>query len=203
MKYKKEEILRVTFHEFLQKGYESPIIPCLQKKLGMSRGALYRHYKDKNDLFRAVTDHYFFNRIKRLFGDINPDVSTLELINYLYRKLLLLFVLYRKEGVTQASFSKYTNLLEQAKEHYPGFSNNLKKTKNYIEHAWQKAMKNSVDRTEVISSLNIELMSKLFADICFRDNKEYEVDAIFFHNMKNGLNQKTHILRYLHKLITP
>ena len=201
MKYRKEDILRVTFYEFLHKGYESPIIPCLQKQLGMSRGAVYRHYRDKNDLFKSVIDYYFFDRIKRILSVSDPRIKISQFIDMLYRKILLLLVLCEKAGVTQKTYLSYTGLLNQAIDFYPGFEEATRNIKETFAIYFKRAFLNSIEAKEIKSGINIDLFSKLFTDIYLKDNKDYETGTGFFNNMKNGLTEKTRLLNYLFSLI--
>lgn len=201
MKFQKKDILWVSFLEFLFNGYNSPIISALQKKLGMSRGAVYRHYKDKNDLFRAVIEKYFFKMHIQLLNNIDPDIKALQLIEHLHRKLQLFFLFSQREGLTQAIYLRYTGLLSQASKYYPDFLHNYKEVKIYIASYWEKALIKSIEANEIKSDTDLQVMSTLFTDIYMKDNKEYEVDAIFFHNMKNGLDEKTRLLLYLYDLI--
>ncbi len=50
-------ILDVAFHLFMEKGYEHTSIQDIIDKLGgLSKGAIYHHFKSKEDILVAVTD---------------------------------------------------------------------------------------------------------------------------------------------------
>ena len=51
---RKEEILIVALHLFARDGYEAVSVSQMAGELGMTKGALYRHYKSKRDIFDCI-----------------------------------------------------------------------------------------------------------------------------------------------------
>ena len=51
---RKEEILIVALHLFARDGYEAVSVSQIAGKLAMTKGALYRHYKSKRDIFDCI-----------------------------------------------------------------------------------------------------------------------------------------------------
>lgn len=54
MNNRKEEILIVALHKFARDGYEAVSVSQIAGELGMTKGALYRHYKSKRDIFDSI-----------------------------------------------------------------------------------------------------------------------------------------------------
>ena len=54
MRNRKEEILNVALHLFARDGYEAVSVSQIAGALGMTKGALYRHYKSKKDIFDCI-----------------------------------------------------------------------------------------------------------------------------------------------------
>ena len=50
----KEEILIVALHLFARDGYEAVSVSQIAGELDMTKGALYRHYKSKRDIFDCI-----------------------------------------------------------------------------------------------------------------------------------------------------
>ena len=46
----KENILKVALHLFAVNGYEAVSVSMIAEALGMTKGALYKHYKNKQDI---------------------------------------------------------------------------------------------------------------------------------------------------------
>ena len=54
MRNRKEEILIVALHLFARDGYEAVSVSQIAGELEMTKGALYRHYKSKRDIFDCI-----------------------------------------------------------------------------------------------------------------------------------------------------
>ena len=50
----KEDILLVALHLFAKDGYEAVSVSQIAGELGMTKGALYRHYESKRDIFDHI-----------------------------------------------------------------------------------------------------------------------------------------------------
>ena len=50
----KEDIMAVALHLFAQNGYEAVSVSQIAGALGMTKGALYRHYENKRDIFLHI-----------------------------------------------------------------------------------------------------------------------------------------------------
>ena len=51
---RKDEILIVALHLFARDGYEAVSVSQIAGELDMTKGALYRHYKSKRDIFDSI-----------------------------------------------------------------------------------------------------------------------------------------------------
>ena len=52
----KEKILMEALKLFARDGYEAVSVRNIAEELGMTKGALYRHYKNKRDIFDSIVD---------------------------------------------------------------------------------------------------------------------------------------------------
>ncbi len=50
----KEKILVTALKLFAQDGYEAVSVSKIAGELGMTKGALYKHYKNKRDIFEKI-----------------------------------------------------------------------------------------------------------------------------------------------------
>src|SRR5918993_5563874 len=55
---------------FAEKGYHGAAAEEIVRRAGVTRGALYHHYEDKKDLFRAVVDE--------MEGEIDEEIEAAE-----------------------------------------------------------------------------------------------------------------------------
>ena len=54
----KEYIIDQAFGLFLKRSYEAVSISDISSAIGFTKGALYHHFTNKEELFRAVVDKY-------------------------------------------------------------------------------------------------------------------------------------------------
>lgn len=59
MRDTKEEILMAALHLFAQDGYEAVSVSTIAGALGMTKGALYKHYKNKRDIFDHIVQRMY------------------------------------------------------------------------------------------------------------------------------------------------
>ena len=52
----KEKILITALHLFAKNGYEAVSVSMIAGKLGITKGALYRHFKNKRDIFLSIVE---------------------------------------------------------------------------------------------------------------------------------------------------
>lgn len=50
----KERILQTALRLFAEDGYEAVSVSTIAGELGMTKGALYKHYKNKQDIFDSI-----------------------------------------------------------------------------------------------------------------------------------------------------
>lgn len=55
----KEKILMTALHLFAREGYEAVSVSTIAGELGMTKGALYKHYKNKRDIFDSIVERMY------------------------------------------------------------------------------------------------------------------------------------------------
>ena len=55
----KEKILTTALHLFARDGYEAVSVSAIAGELGMTKGALYKHYKNKRDIFDSIISRMY------------------------------------------------------------------------------------------------------------------------------------------------
>lgn len=80
-----EKILSTSLKLFSEKGYEKTTIQDIVDKLGMSKGAIYHHYKSKEDILYAIANSFYENN--NIFKDIDDrkDLNGLEKIREVFK----------------------------------------------------------------------------------------------------------------------
>lgn len=74
-----EKILEVSKQLFLEKGYENTTIQDIVDHLGgLSKGAIYHHYKSKEDIIIALSETLFVNKAPFLQVRNRDDLNGIE-----------------------------------------------------------------------------------------------------------------------------
>ena len=55
----KENILMTALHLFARDGYKAVSVSTIAGELGMTKGALYKHYKNKRDIFDSIVERMY------------------------------------------------------------------------------------------------------------------------------------------------
>ena len=59
MKDTKQRILEIALELFARDGYEAVSVSMIAGELGITKGALYRHYKSKRDIFDSIVERMY------------------------------------------------------------------------------------------------------------------------------------------------
>jgi len=197
MKNRKEYILEKSFDVFMSKGYDSASISVLQKELGMSRGAMYRYFKSKDELFLEVIDKYVFGLIDRFMPKVAEDTTLAGLIEYLYRYHRKLYVYLDKHN-TETHFLNFTALIIQAAKHYPGFTGKIKEMNSKSIKLWEKAIVNSIAKNEIRDDVDVNILAGIFSSGSKNmEDIEHEFESKFMQKARIWKRDK----EYLYSLI--
>lgn len=119
------KLMECARQEFLEKGYMKASLRSICKKAGVTTGALYFFFQNKEDLFSAVVEEtlegllvliqsHFSREISTdaqtaLTGDASEDIqSAKEILHYLYQHYDMILIL-----LTKSQGSAYETILEQ------------------------------------------------------------------------------------------
>jgi len=61
----KENILHTALRLFARDGYEAASVSDIAGELGMTKGALYKHYKNKRDIFDSIVERIYQMDVER------------------------------------------------------------------------------------------------------------------------------------------
>lgn len=202
MKYSREYILERAFDVFMEKGYDSTSISVLQQELDMSRGAMYRYFRNKEELFVSVVDQYFFRIFEKILKNVRENLTAKEMIEVVYRRQKFIASALEKSNITRAVFLNYTALMIQAAKHYPDFVNKFKKIETRLLQSWKNALKNSIKAKEVKNDINISVLSVLFSNTTIREaSNNNKGGCRFSSDIIKDVEERKMVMDYLYSLI--
>lgn len=129
---KKQHLLEAAITVFSAKGFEKASMRDIASAAGLTTGALYHHYKNKDDLFYDAVKHtaYFVHRLSEfnehkqlksrelIFDEIQQNVK-LRMSKAVEQRLLILLTAYAiSHGgtITERYKSDYTEIIHRVAE---------------------------------------------------------------------------------------
>ncbi len=153
----KEYIIDKAYTLFLNKSFEGVSIKDISNAIGLTKGALYHHFRNKEELFMAVVDKYLVITCI----DIEEETTFLKFINLCIDKAKSLI---DKALVPYPTYLPINllSLFIDASRHYPNYAS---KKDGFVmtEIATTKlVMDRAVAKGELKVGLNTTLLSELF-----------------------------------------
>ena len=157
----KEFIIDEAFKLFLQRSYEAVSISDISQAIGLTKGALYHHFKNKEELFINVIDKYF-----RIVA-FDDEIESLTLEEFIQLSIKQTEKIFRSLFQHSMTFSpiNYLSLIADAFRHYPGFAENQG---NFINGEIEKTvqvLKNAISRGEIRNDIDPSLVANNFFTI--------------------------------------
>ena len=80
-----EKILEVAQRLFLEKGYDNTKIQDIADELGLTKGAIYHHFKSKEEIMNVLGDKMFLNNNPFEIVKKRKDLNGLEKMKYVIK----------------------------------------------------------------------------------------------------------------------
>lgn len=107
-KQTKEKLLQAARQEFLEKGYQNASLRSICKESGVTTGALYFFFQDKNDLFRELVE-----------APLQMLIAVME--EHFRDELQEILVENRIKENTEEDYSKVKAVIEIIYDHFDAF----------------------------------------------------------------------------------
>lgn len=157
----KDFIIEEAFKLFLNHSYEAVSINDISKVIGFTKGALYHHFKNKEELFKSVVDKYLY------IPDVIADAETISLSEYIQLSNS------EAEKIIKRLFGfalvytpiNYMSMFADAFRHYPGYAE-LKGAFITTEiEKTRKVLENAIKSGEIREDINPSLIATNFFSI--------------------------------------
>jgi TetR/AcrR family transcriptional regulator, transcriptional repressor for nem operon len=157
----REYIIDQSYRLFLSRSYEAVSISEISKAIGFTKGALYHHFKNKEELFMAVIDKYL--PIEKYLTPVE-DVTLKEFIEVTIK--IAEEIVYSILGNTPGFIPlTYLALYIDAFRHYPEFA----KGKDRLIEGELKKIKGiiikSIEKGEIRKDINPDFMAMNFLSL--------------------------------------
>ncbi len=162
----KELILQKSFALFLKKGYDGVSMDDIQTQIGLSRGAIYHHFKSKEQIYKEVIDNYLLSSLT-VFLDIagtNPSTLLRAIEENLTQRKIFIQKL-RKITAHKIDDFFYFKLAFQADEYYKGFSQKITLLNSKEFERWKAAVLHAIETGEIRKNLDADYVAQMFVMI--------------------------------------
>lgn len=157
----REYIIDQAYGLFLSRSYEAVSISEISKAIGFTKGALYHHFTNKEDLFKAVIDKYL--PLNDFFIPFNGN----SLRDYIEE------CIKTSEKVVNSIVNSNNNfvplnhmaLLIDAFRHYPKYAKDKEKLIVDDIKSIEQIIQNAIDKKEIRSDINVKSMAMNFTSI--------------------------------------
>lgn len=116
----RDNILNVALKEFLMKGYENSSINSICQKAGISKGGIYHHFKNKDELYHACLD-IFLDQLDSWMSEMLVSAEDIEKFIFTYFSIIpkVKQELFGPNEKEEFSASKYYTLILSGISRYP------------------------------------------------------------------------------------
>ena len=151
----REYIIDEAYKLFLNHSYEAVSISIISEAIGLTKGALYHHFRNKEELYRAVIDKHF------AITAVAVDVDSISLKDYtdacIQHTRKILKTIFREED--QFIPINYLSLIADSFRHYEGFAESkLQFIDDEVKNV-EIIIKNAIQRSEIRHDIDVHIVA--------------------------------------------
>lgn len=157
----RKKILDKSFGLFLNENYDSVTMQQIQEASQVSRGAIYHHFKSKEDIFKEIVDIYLLPIFSSFSSITEEEKGTLLNTIYASIKCRQNHQLVLKEVVPfkMSDFYLY-KFIFQATEQYPEFSEQVNSLSEKEFNGWRNIIQAAMRTGEIRSDIELDYVSQ-------------------------------------------
>ena len=155
MKDTREYIIDEAYKLFLNHSYEAVSISMISDAIGFTKGALYHHFTNKEELYRAVIDKHF------PITSPSIDVDNISMEEYTHICIDHTHTILKAIFGNEENFSpvNYFSLIADCFRHYEGFSENKAMVIDKAVKDVEVILRNAIIRGEIRSDITVEVVA--------------------------------------------
>ena len=174
MKITRDELLIAAFKLFMSVNYEKASFAELGKMLGMSKAGIFKYYKNKQELFIAVVDKFWFStqNPRNKFTETNGTFAEFidEYVRGVQRTMDMLgdMIGAEREKVAQGKFTyhaQYFHFLFQLLQYDPDAKEKLRNLVDGDYAYWRAAIQHAIATGELREDVDVEDAVVMFRQV--------------------------------------
>ncbi|MTI53636.1 TetR/AcrR family transcriptional regulator [Geosporobacter ferrireducens] len=163
MKSTRERIVSISFNLFMQKSYKEVTIKEIVQKAGVSQGAFFHYFKNKEELFQEIVED-FLSSIIGAFNSMGKDS-----LHQFYRDYADFFsrsFFIEDDGEEGCALSlNFFALCSEALKRFPSFRGKLLKAHQIELNIWEDMIRLAKINGEIESSMKDKEIANIFIHI--------------------------------------
>lgn len=162
----KNRILECAKEEFLKKGFEKAQVGEIAKAAQVTTGAIYRHFKNKEELFFSLIEEVYTYTL-----NVVEDVETRS-----QNKVDIPLLQEGDEAILEASFNEVMDFVNYMYEHFDEF-------KLIFECSQGSRVENFIE--EIVDRYSVKNMKQM-SNLKMKDSASYELEEFEVHILTKG-----------------
>jgi len=192
----REYIIDKAFSLFLKDSYVAVSISDISESIGFTKGALYHHFKSKEELFKAVIDkHFILYGVE--FDNENGTFLEFSEMCLLNLKKTLHNIFSQTQGI---EIINYLSFIADSFKHYPGLADRhmafLQDETNKIKEILVKSIEKNEIRSDIDTSLIAQSYSSIMMGMASPILQNQSIEQVI-NNLKGQLDQMYLLLKQL------
>ena len=161
----REHILRTAFRLFITKSYKAVTMSDLEKETGLTKGAFYHYFKNKEKIYIEVIDKYYLASHTLRNEDIEENGTLQDYIDLHLAHINFLATKLKEITNVDRPDPTFLSLVMEAKEYYPGFTEKLKELGDTIFNKWERVIARAKIKGEIESDIESDILAENFISI--------------------------------------
>ncbi len=186
----KDFIVKTVFKLLLEYNFEKVTVPLIEKTGNLNRGGIFYHFKDKENIFQAVIDVYFFSWLN-FFSPVLIEKDLQSISDYIdIRKKNIEEVQqwFFKEKIQVNPINGFLHLASQADKYYTNFQDKFDRLIEEDRKSWEIAIKKSKQTPLFLSNIGIKEFVNLLRHCFYGELLDSVYSSKFYFNSSAKLS---------------
>ncbi len=160
----KDFIVKIVFKLLLENNFEKVTVPLIEKTGNLNRGGIFYHFSNKEEIFQAVIDVYFFSWLN-VFYPVPLDKNSKDLQSYIETRKHSVNEIkkwFQKEHLSVNPINGFLHLGGQADRYYQNFGERFNELIEEDIKNWEKAIKQNQQLKSSSQNLEVRKIAELF-----------------------------------------
>ncbi len=156
----KKHIIKTALSLFISKSYKAVTMAELEKATGLTKGAFYHYFKNKEEIFIEVIDTYYLSVREFENEDLIREGTLKENLDFLIKQI-------EKKINAVREFTKKENfdphfflLLAEAREYYPDFKEKAAYKEQDVFSKWEQVIIRAKQNDEIKKDLETSILAE-------------------------------------------